>query len=109
MFCYLDDGKKELSDKVIKQVKYTVNDNNMNNKREQKMAITKLQPFLLSRLGNKPVVIKIEITFRKWTRLLPATYNHTLCFEGNKIAVSDDAANLNSSSPLLSESPGSVG
>ena len=42
MFTYLDDGKKELSDKVIKQVKYTINDNNPNNKREQRMAITKM-------------------------------------------------------------------
>ena len=31
MFTYLDDNKKELSDKVIKQVKYTINDNNINN------------------------------------------------------------------------------
>ena len=82
MFSYLDDGKKELSDKVIKQVKYIVHDNNQS-KNYQRMAITKMQPFLLSRLGNKQAIIKIEITFKKWTRLLPVTIDHTLCFQGN--------------------------
>ena len=35
MFTFLDDNKKELSDRVIKSVRYTINDVNEENKRDQ--------------------------------------------------------------------------
>lgn len=83
MFVYLDDGKKDLTDKVIKDVTYNIKHVDDDDRKEQKKVTVTSQPFLLSRPGNKLLTIKINVTFKKWTKLLPHSFTHQLCFEGD--------------------------
>jgi hypothetical protein len=77
MFVYLDDGKKDLTDKVIKDVTYMIKNLDIaGESKEQRKVTVNQQPFLLSRPGNKQLTIKINVTFKKWTKLLPCTFTH---------------------------------
>lgn len=76
MFVYLDDGKKDLTDKVIKDVTYNIKHVDDDDRKEQKKVTVTSQPFLLSRPGNKLLTIKINVTFKKWTKLLPHSFTH---------------------------------
>jgi hypothetical protein len=59
MFIELDDGKKELTDRVIQDVTYIIKELDENNKKEEKKVIVNQQPFLLSRPTDKVLNITI--------------------------------------------------
>jgi hypothetical protein len=77
MFVYLDDGKKDFTDKVIKEVTYKIMKIDIiKESKEQRKVTVSQQPFLLSRPGNEKLTIKVIITFKKWTKLVPCTFIH---------------------------------
>jgi hypothetical protein len=87
MFVYLDNNKKELTDRVINDVTYNIKNIDIagesKQSKEQRKVTVSQQPFLMSRPGNKQLTIKINITFKKWTKLLPCSFTHMLSLEGD--------------------------
>ena len=77
LFVYLEGEKKELTDRVIKNVEYRL----LDDCKYHKVLIEK-QPFIFSRLANHSFPVEVTVTFKKWTKLPEKKLYHTLCFEG---------------------------
>lgn len=84
LFVYLEDEKKQLTERVVKSVEYHLKDDCKYSK-----TVVEKQPFILSRLASHSFLVEILITFKKWTNLPDMKLNHTLFFgehgeRGNK-------------------------
>lgn len=87
MFLYLDDGKKELTENIIKSVTYFVQEATVDGMKTHHKIIVRQQPYLLSRPGEHEMwghlSIKIQVEFRKWAKLTDKFYQHQISFTGD--------------------------
>ena len=60
LYVYLDDQKKELTDRVVKSVEYQV---------EDQVIVVQRQPFILTRVSEVQVQATVFINFKNWTAL----------------------------------------